>query len=270
MPSPMARSMWSDDQLHGVAIAGALARAAEQVLVEAGREDLRPARMTVDLFKAARMRPAGLAAVVVREGPRICLIDVRMTQTGDDGEEAPTARAGVLFLKPTASPQGAVWHSEDRPLPPSAEQIPPSDEPRVPFFRSAAAWSNDFAEHQNDGRKQTWQAAVPVVEGEVPSAFQTVASISDATSLVTNWGDRGVEFINTDITVTLARLPVGREVGLEAVDHVEYDGIAVGTATVFDREGVIGSSVVTAVANARRQVDFQRVEFADDGSRRRV
>ena len=47
MPTPLACSMWSEDQLHGVAVSGALARAAELALREAGRADLRPARWVV-------------------------------------------------------------------------------------------------------------------------------------------------------------------------------------------------------------------------------
>ena len=268
-PRSMARSMWSEDQMHGVAIAGALARAAEHALTAEGRGDLRPARMTVDLFKAVRMRPARLTTEVVRVGPRLCLIDVVLFQD-EDGSQVPKARAGVLFVKPSEAPAGRVWESDDRPTPPPLETVPASEEPRVPFFSSDAEWSDDFGQHQNAGRKQTWQTGVPIVEGEEATPFETVAAIADATSLVTNWGDKGVEFINTDITLTLARLPITREVGLRAVDHVEDDGIAVGTATVFDREGVIGACVVTAISNAKRQVDFERVEFAGDGSRRRV
>jgi hypothetical protein len=83
-----------------------------------------------------------------------------------------------------------------------------------------------------------------------------------------NWGTEGVQYINTDITLTLARQPVSREIGLSATDRVEYDGIAVGTVEVFDRAGPLGTSMVTALANASRPVNFENVEFDDDGARR--
>ncbi|MGG7104796.1 hypothetical protein V2B23_28565 [Rhodococcus sp. 24CO] len=38
----------------------------------------------------------------------------------------------------------------------------------------------------------------------------------------------------------LARLPVGREMGVEADNHVSASGTAVGSAVSFDREGPIG------------------------------
>lgn len=77
-----------------------------------------------------------------------------------------------------------------------------------------------------------------------------------------------MQYINTDLTLTLARAPYGVEVGLVATDRVEHDGIAVGTVAVLDRQGPLGHITVTALANARRPVDFQRVEYSDDGGRR--
>jgi len=86
--------------------------------------------------------------------------------------------------------------------------------------------------------------------------------------MVTNWGSNGVEYINTDIALTLARTPVGVEIGLLATDRVEHDGIASGTTAVFDRAGALGTVTVAALANARRTVDMGGVEYSDDGQRR--
>ena len=263
VPSPIARSMWSHDQIHGVAISGALARGLERQLAEIGRTDLHPARYTVDLFQPARMAPCTVETVVVREGKRIGLIDAFLMQG-----EARVARASCIFLLPTESPTGTVWTPDDHPAPPPEEVAPATEEPRVPFFASDAPWSQKFPDHQNAGRKQTWQTGIPIVDGEEGTPFQSAASIADATSMVVNWGTEGVQYINTDITLALARPPVGREIGLLATDRVEQDGIAVGTVEVFDRAGSLGTAMVTALANSRRPVDFENVEFDDDGNRR--
>ena len=50
---------------------------------------------------------------------------------------------------------------------------------------------------------------------------------------------------------------------------MENDGIAVGTASVFDRSGPLGTVVVAALANARRTVDLGSVSYTDDGRRQR-
>jgi hypothetical protein len=259
-PTEFAQSLWAGGQMHGVAISSSLARCIEKAIEH--RADLRPARMTVDLFKPVQMAPCHFEATVVREGGRIALIDAVLSQDGE-----PRARASAVFLKPTQTPDGEVWHSGHQPSPPPLDKVAISDEPRVPFFKSDSDWSDNFFEHQNAGRKETWQTALPTVLGETTTPFQAVAGIADSASLVTNWSTRGVQFINTDITVTLARACVGVEVGLEALDHVESEGIAVGSATVFDRQGVLGTAVVTALANAHANVDFSKVEFDEEGMR---
>lgn len=263
VPTHIARSMWSPTQMHGVAVSGALARALEMRLAALGRDDLQPSRYTVDLFQPAKMSPCTVVTEIVREGRRICLIDAFLLQ---DGERV--ARASCIFLLPTKSPDGEVWTPADHPEPPPSDVVPPSEEARVPYFTSDMPWSQSFSEHQNAGRKQTWQAGLPVVEGEAGTPFQSVASIADATSMVVNWGTEGVQFINTDITLALARPPVGREIGLSATDRVEHDGISVGTVEVFDRAGPLGTAMVTALANASRPVNFENIEFDDEGGRR--
>lgn len=260
LPTELACSLWSDDQVHGVALSGALARSLERAAADTGRTDLRPARYTVDLFRAARMQPCHLRTVVVREGRRLCLVDAVIEQGGE-----PVARASGLFLQPSEPAPGEVWEPHTHFDPPPAELAPVSDEPRVPLFSSERiGWSTSFAEHQNGDRKMTWQTGMPVIPEEQPSPFVAVASVADAASMVTNWGSNGVEQINTDITLTLARLPVSLEIGLAAVDRVSNEGIAVGTAAVFDREGTLGATVVSSIANAKRTVDFGVHDFSND------
>jgi hypothetical protein len=260
VPEPVACSLWNDDQMHGVALSGLLSRRLERTVADLGRDDLRPARYTVDLFRAARMQPCHTRATVVRESPRLCLVDAVVEQDG-----VAVARASGLFLKVSEPAGGEVWEPTGAPQPPPEDLAPVSDEPRVPLFESEElGWTTSFGEHQNGQRKSTWQTGVPVFPDEKVSPFVSVASIADATSMVTNWGSRGVEQINTDITLTLGRLPVSMEVGLQATDRVSADGIAVGTAVVFDRAGRVGTAVVTSIANSRRTVDFEVHDFADD------
>ncbi len=259
VPTEMAQSMWSGNQMHGVAISGALARSGEQAVRSAGRTELVGARSTVDLFRAATMDPCLLTAEVVREGPRLCLVDVMLSQ-----DDRQVARASALFLKPTESAPGEIWSPSERPAPPPEDIAPVTDEPHVPYFFSSAGWSQSFGQHQNASRKQSWNSAIPVVAGEPLTGYVAAAAVADGASLVTNWGSDGVEYINTDVTLTLAREPVGTEIGLSAVDRVEQDGIAVGTAAVFDRTGPIGTAVVTSLANAKRTIDFAKLTHPYD------
>jgi len=257
-PEPLARSAWSDDQMHGVAVSGLLGRAVEHRVAEAGRTELVPARYQLDMFRPARMTASTTRVDIVRDGPRLMLLDAVMEQDGE-----VVARASATWLKPAATPAGDVWSppADERPTPPPAEMLPPHGQHHVPFFSSAAGWSDDFHAHQNSGRHQTWQTAVPIVAGEECTPFEAVTSIADATSMVTNWGSSGVEYINTDVGLALSRPPVDVLLGLRASDHLSTDGLAVGVAEVYDSQGVLGIATVTAMANTRRTVDFTRAEF---------
>lgn len=246
--------------MHGVATSGALARELENAVKSAGRDDLRPARYTVDLFKAPSMGPCAMASTVVREGSRLMLVDATLSQGGE-----VVARASCLFLKETENPPGEVWGPPDEPTPPPLDIAEVSDEPRVPiFFSEGVGWSQNFAEHQNGGRKQTWQTALAIVAGEKPTPFQGLAGAADSTSMVVNWGDAGVQYINTDVTLAISRVPVSQEIGLAAVNRTAHDGIATGSCIVFDREGPIGTTTVTSISNARRAVDFTQHDFTED------
>ena len=56
-------------------------------------------------------------------------------------------------------------------------------------------------------------------------------------------------FINADLTLFLARPPSSDWVGLEVAGHIAADGLAIGSCTLYDFDGPIGWSSVSAVAN---------------------
>lgn len=270
VPQALATSLWSAEQMHGVAVSGLLALALEDQVSASGRSDLSPTRYHVDLFRPARMVASRPRVTVVREGPRLMLVDVVLLQESADsvGDGEAVARASALFLRRSADPAGRAWSQADRAVPPPAEVVGDSAAHHVPFFCSDADWSQNFGEHQNSGRHATWQTAMPVVVEEQITPFQAAASVADATSMVTNWGNAGIEYINTDIDLSLARLPDGISLGLRATDHVVADGLAVGTAEVFDRSGPLGTATVTAMVNSRRTVDLGGPENPDNAGLR--
>jgi len=100
-----------------------------------------------------------------------------------------------------------------------------------------------------------------VVEGRENTPFVRGAMVAEGASLVTNLGSEGVGYINGDLTVALARLPVDEWMGVQADSHWASDGISVGTATMFDRIGAFGSALVTALANPSAQIDFSNDPF---------
>jgi hypothetical protein len=229
-PTGFALSHWGDDHLNGPAVVGLAARSLE---LDCGSPDFMPARLTVDLFRAAGKVSTAVTVRGVRDGRRI------------RSAECDVAQEGRLWAAPKTFPSPPT-------LPDGVLTAVGSD---------VGEWSRSPGDHQNDTRKRFYNRAIDVVEGHANSQFVRAVMTGEATSLVTNLGTHGVGYINGDLTVALARLPVGEWIGVQGDTHWAAAGVAVGTATLFDRTGPFGSGMVTAVSNPAAQIDFANDPF---------
>src|SRR5271165_157592 len=253
-PTEFAQSHWGDDHLNGPAVVGLAARSLE---LDCGSPDFMPSRLTVDLFRSARGVPTAVAVRVVRDGRRIRSAECDIAQDG-----RLVARATLLQYRRSAAPPGRLWAA-----PMTFPPLPSADETALTQVGSeGAGLTRSPGEHQNDSRKSFYNRAIEVVAGEVVagerlSPFVRAVMAAEATSLVTNLGTQGVGYINGDLTVGLARLPVGEWIGVQGDSHWASDGVAVGTATLFDQSGAFGSGMTTAVSNPAAQIDFANDPF---------
>ena len=254
LPEPLAGSGWGNGSMRGMPISGALARATERAADDLGIGHMLPSRFTLDLFKPALQVPTTTTARLVRRGRRLCLIDAAFVQDGQ-----AVARSSTLFLASDQTPSGAVWTAGRFPLPPPRDLVPDSPELRL-YFSESAGWGQTSSAEPSAERRQSWHFAMPMIEGEPLTPFQMAASIADVANVVSNWGSEGLQFINADVTLALARQPIEMEFGLSAIDRMEADGISVGTAVVFDRAGVFGTTTVLGLANTLRSVDPRTLE----------
>jgi len=71
-PTPRTRGPWDPQSLHGRVIAGLLAHQIER---EHGEPAFQPARLTVDMFRVAPMKPMTVTTALVRDGNRIKVVD---------------------------------------------------------------------------------------------------------------------------------------------------------------------------------------------------
>lgn len=245
LPSEMARGPWGDT-IGGETVGGLLGWALDQH----GKPELQPARFTVDLMRPAFLKPVQIRTSVRREGRRIKLVDAILIQDG-----LPVARASVLYLRRSSHPDGKVWTA------PVTMPAPPEMSDRasegLPFQMWCYGTNPDVGKEglapaewqQADNQKFAWvRLDRPIVRGHPLTPFSRVAFLADVTSPVTHWGTAGLRFINADYTATLSRLPVGDLVGLAAQSHYGAGGVASGSATLFDCEGPIGTSVSLALA----------------------
>lgn len=252
LPSQFAHSHWGDDHLNGPAIVGLVARELE---LRYGSADFLPTRLTVDLFKAARSVPTTVASRILRDGRRVRNVECDVVQHG-----VTVAHAVLALYRRSEAPPGRQWAAT--PGFEFPEHLDPDENPPRPHTGSdAVGWTRRVSDHQNDSRTRFVDRTIDVVAGQPNSPFVRAAMVAEATSLTTHLGTRGVGYINGDLTVGLARLPVDNWIGVQADSHRAVDGISVGTATLFDSLGAFGSGMVTAVANPAAQIDFTSASF---------
>lgn len=240
VPNPIAQGGWGPT-LGGQVIGGMLARAVEQQIED---PELIPVRLTVDILRRVATEPVQVSAEVLRAGKRMRALTATMTQRGE-----VVARASTLHLRPSVQPPDTAWTTPMSmpPLPTEPERFNPA----VPMFITAYGKDDgDGFAWQHDGPRHAWLREVrELVAGEPMSPFVRAALAVDVTASMTNFTPSGLGFINADYTLTLCRLPEGPYIGLAALTHYSADGIAVGSATLFDARGPIGTGLTTSAAN---------------------
>jgi hypothetical protein len=244
LPTRYAQSLWGNDQLNGPALVGLAGHALETAF---GSSGFMPARLTVDLVKAARGVPTTTSVRLIRDGRRVRNSECILEQDG-----VTVARAILVQYRQGDPPRGEEWV-------PTRDFSPPDDidESPLPYLGSdASGWSRPVKDHKNASRTRFIEWPTTAVAGQANSPFVRAAMVAEETSLVTNLGTEGIGYINGDLTVALARLPNDGWIGVEADSHWAANGIAVGASTLFDSDGPFGSGLITAIGNPAAQIDF--------------
>lgn len=222
-----------------------------------GDDDLRPARLTVDLLRPVPIEPVTIKTSVQREGRRIKLVDAALLQNG-----RVVARASALFVRRGEEPEGQVWSAPVAMPPPPAHAEPL--EADMPFDIWTYNSESDTGtagmpppEWEQPGvQKFAWTRIFrPMVEGHPLTPFTRAAFAGDIISSLTHWSTAGLRYINADYTVAISRLPEGEHIGLAAQSYCGNDGVGSGSATMFDSTGPLG--IGTAIALAQPHGAFQ-------------
>lgn len=244
LPTANAQSRWGADQVNGPALVGLVARTLDDLY---GDEDFMPARLTVDLFKAARGRPTVVSTRLLRNGRRVRNSECELVQDG-----VPVVRATLVQYRRSSAPRGEEWTATmNLTLPPET-----NDSEHIYVGSDDSGWSSMIGDHMNASRKRFLNRAIDVVEGTKNTPLVNAAMAAEGTSLVTNLGTAGIGYINGDMTMALARLPVDEWIAVQADTHWVADGVGAGTATLYDRVGAFGTGMVTAISNPAAQIDF--------------
>ena len=236
VPTKWARGPWKADMLHGRTLAGLLGHEVERRFATDG---FRPVRVTVDMHRAADLSPVEVVTTVVRDGGRIRVIDAEFVSGG-----VSCGRATCQLLRSTGEqPQPPEPPNWDAPAP---DQVPQA---------ASGTWRSDVWEMRPisfdaDGRalRRMWMTEHrDLVEGTAMTPFAQLALGVDIISPLINGEATGLNFINSDLTFYLHRAPRTKWIGFESDRRAATDGIAMGSARIYDEDGLIGVAACAAL-----------------------
>lgn len=228
---------------HGGAPSALIVWAAERI---PSPQPMHIARLTVDLMRPVPVAPLTIETEVVREGRKIQLCAVRLFAEG-----AEVVRATVLKVRTQAVsfPDIATEMPIDVPGP-EAGKAEPQNSSSFLGGVSLRAVKGGFL---LPGPAAIWfRPERPIVEGAMISqAMRTVlaADCSNGVSSVldfTKWS-----FINADLTVMLARQPVGDWILLNSEMTLGPDGAGLAVSRLGDARGYFGRAIQCLVVEPR-------------------
>ncbi|WP_336087808.1 thioesterase family protein [Nocardia sp. SSK8] len=243
----LTRGPWSPDAQHAGPPSALLGHVIERC---APREGFQVGRVAVEILGPVPLAPLTARAEVVRSGRSVELIEATLST-----ERGPVMRATAWRLKLADAPLDLPMEflpSGSRTLPAQTEpEMFPSDQPIG--FHTGIEYRFTTGTFAEPGPAVCWiRLKYPIVAGTTPSPLERTLAAADSgngVSSVLDWSK--YLFINTDLTVSLHRHPVGEWVCLDAVTHPQPHGIGLAESALFDETGPIGRSTQTLLIAPR-------------------
>ena len=244
--SAHAGGPWDPRLQHGAAPSSLICWAVERL---PSPVPMRVARLTVDLMRPVPVAPLSIETEVLREGKKIQLIAIRLL-----AENREVVRATALRIRRQAEtlPVEVPYPALDLPLPEAGADAMAGAMSNTPFLSGLAA-RNVKGAFGKAGPAAIWfRATRPIVEGAAISPLMRAAITADfcnGTSSVLDF--RHWTFINGDLTLSLAREPVGEWILLDAETWAGPDSIGLATARLADRDGYFGRAAQSVLFEKR-------------------
>jgi len=243
--SPLAGGPWDPRAQHGSPPAALIAWIAETMPAPV---PMHVARLTIDLMRPVPVGPLTFSSAIVREGRKIQLCDIRLFA---DGVEV--VRASVLKIRIIANdiPDAAATPPLD--VPPPDQCAEDAGDPQRNAFLATMTMRPAFGRFIAQGPAAIWfRANLPLVEGQPLSPLLRAVIASDfcnGTSPTLDFAQW--TFINADLTINLARQPVGDWILVNAESYSGPEGAGLSIARLADATGYFGRAIQTLVVERR-------------------
>jgi Acyl-CoA thioesterase C-terminal domain/Acyl-CoA thioesterase N-terminal domain len=238
-----AAGPWDPELQHGAAPAALLTWAAERI---ESSTPTRVARMTIDLIRPVPIAPLELHTHITREGRKILTASIRLF-----ADEREVARASVLKIR-LGEESDDAGPPLDLPGPEAASPLAgPSPTPCA--FLDGISMRVARGVGLVGGPAAIWfRVDRPVIEHETTSALMRAAVCADFCNGASAVLDpRKWSFINADISLNLARTPVGEWILLDARTWPGQCGSALAFARLADTNGWFGRASQSLIIERR-------------------
>jgi hypothetical protein len=254
--SDHARGPWDPRHCHGGPVSALLARACERA--PAGDTDWLITRLTIELTRPVPVGvPLVLTTGVERPGRKVSVVAASLTA---EGTEVAKVRALRVRRHSFALPAHALADAELEGAPGEGrhETVAWAAGDDMIAFHSHSVEHRIVAGSWNDpGPVKLWiRLSVPLVAGESPTGVQRTAAAADFGNGVSSaiaFDD--YLYINPDLTVHLAREPVGEWIGMSTHSvygtPTESSGAGFAESALHDELGRLGRSVQSLFVDPR-------------------
>ena len=235
----LAAAEWYDDGQHGGTVSALIARAVERL---PSLVPMQVARVTVELFRVVPVAPLEVVASIIREGKRVQTSEVRVL-----AGETEVARGIVQRLRVTQLPnEYPAQPPPDQPddIRPFAGLLPFRDAGRVSFARHAVDVIEAEGTFLEAGPATVWfRINIPLVAGEQLSPTQRAVISGDFSNGLSRLASpRETVFMNSDLTVRIARPPAGEWIAVSGDSVWDVGGRGVAESRLLDIDGWFGTA----------------------------
>jgi hypothetical protein len=256
-PTPYAAGPWDATLQHGAAPASLIAWAAETV---ESRQPMQITRLSIDFLRPVPLVPLAIATDIIREGRNIQVCSI-----GLSAGETEVVRATVLRVRADRSlhPADLMESEFNQPGPETGGE--PTDLRGLgsPFLGGVSTRALKVEGKRTRGA--TWyRVDRPIIAGLPISPLMRAAITADfSNGKSVPLDPKAWSFINADLTLSLARIPVGEWILLDAESWIGPAGTGIAFARLADRQGYFGRAVQSLVVQRREGAgaNQQRKEF---------
>lgn len=249
LATELTRGPWDPKHQHAGPPTALVLGAIERAACELGMTHI--ARLTASLF-----RPAPIAELSIEVGVDYAGRNAAHFSASLHGEGKEIARFTALAQRRIDQPVSAGLPGHPLPHAPRSPEHSPSG--RSPFEHRDVGYFDLVETRVAAGRLFDGPSAIwfrlnhPIVAGETPSVYQRVAVAADSGNGISAVLDlRQYVFVNSDLTINLARCPRGEWVCLQARTLLGDEGSGLAESVLYDTDGLIGRATQSLFVRKR-------------------